>query len=323
MSTTMMNLRPILATSLRRQPPPIAIFPMMDQRRFLSTREDRQGIRERERAEKKARRDARAKKDAELAAYCAKLYERTPEQIQQALDKEFQQEQDRLQLQQLEQEWTKERAAILEEAQAMTRVLFRICLKSVKFMRYGNPHDEIEFRRLEAEQVVRWKQSLQDSMEGIGSMAPPVDRKNELESRYMYYVSHVRERFYGELYTLNHDPWMEDCAEKFIHLLRSGEEARQWVLADYKFEDPFPHRFEEERLNKLEERMTNFVKEVYRGYGWQILSEAQYGNVGDVDEFGTAVEAPPEGKPLSELREGAKHMMRLEQTRLAASLKKK
>lgn len=317
-----MNLRPILATSLRRQPLPIARFPLMDQQRFLSTPEDRQVIRERERAEKKARRDARAKKDAELAAYCTNLYELTPQQIQQARDQESQQEQDSLQLQHLKQEWSKERAAILMEASAITRVLFRICLKSVKFMRYGNPHDESEFQRLESEQVVRWKQALQDSMEGIGSMAPPVDRENELESRYMYYVSHVRERFYGELHALNNDPWMEDCAEKFIYLLRSGEEARKWILADYKFEDPFPHRFEEERLNKLEQRMTNFVKEVYHGYGWQLLSEAQYGNVGDVDEFGTVVEAPPEGKHV-ELREGAKHMMRLEQERLAASLKKK
>lgn len=291
-------------------------------KRCLSTQEERQVIRDKERAEKKIRREAKAKKDAELAAYWEKVTIRTPKQELRAKEEEQRLQEQQVKRQGLEIVWAQQRAEIKAEVKSITRTLFRTCLKSVKLIRPGNENDEREFKRLESEQLSRWKQSLTDSLQGIGSLAPPVDRQNELESRFYYYWSHVRERFGGHYHTLDQDPWTEDCIESLIQILRNGEYARQWVLTDYKFDDPYSDRFDEKRVNQLEERMINLVKDVYQEFGWALHSEIDYGNVGDVDEFGTIVEDVAEGEPVGELRVGAKYLMQLEEERVAKQTKK-
>jgi hypothetical protein len=291
-------------------------------KRCLSTQEERKATRDKERVERKIRRDNRAKKDAEITAYWEKITTKTPEQELRAKEEEQRLQEQHVKRQDLEKLWAQQRAEIKAEVKSITRTLYRMCLKSVKLIRPGNEKDEIEFKRLEAEQVDRWKQSLIDSLHGIGSLAPPVDRQNELESRYNYYLAHVLERFAGHTHILDRDPWTEDCVESLIKILRNGEYARQWVLADYKFDDPYSDRFDEKRVIQLEERMINLVKDVYQEFGWTLQSEIEYGNVGDVDEFGTVVEDVAEGKSIGELRVGAKYLMQLDKER-ASNLTRK
>jgi len=288
-----------------------------DYSRCFSTRDERQAIRDKERADKKARREARATRDEETRTYLKMVAQPTAEQVKLEIEKRKEHEEQQMRLRALEVLWARERAAILAEVAAMTRILYRTCLKSVKLMRPGNGHDEIEFRRLEAEQASRWERALKDSLDGIGSMVPIVDRPNELESRYNYYNAHVKERFKGDFGILDRDPWTEDCVERFLLIFREGEAARKWVLEDYKFVDQFPNRLSEERTNQLQERMRKLVKDVYRGYGWQLESERVYECAGEIDIFGSTVEAPATGKTMHELREGARHMSSLELERNA------
>ncbi len=97
-------------------------------------------------------------------------------------------------------------------------------------------------------------------------MAPPVNRKNELESRTNYYRSFARENFDGHFGLLSKHGfyigdddenkfgsedkermndgspsdliWREEQVDQFVYLIRSGEEKRKWILNDYGFDDP-------------------------------------------------------------------------------------
>ena len=82
--------------------------------------------------------------------------------------------------------------SLFNEASCLTRALYRKCLRSVKLLREGNERDELDFREREKGQM---KQSDEfDDVAGSDgsdgeriSMAPPVNRQNELQSRANYY----------------------------------------------------------------------------------------------------------------------------------------
>lgn len=90
---------------------------------------------------------------------------------------------------------------LLHEASYLTRTLYRKCLQSVNLLAKGNARDEDDFSARE----IRERNQFIDNdgggtsrvdMERI-SMAPPVNRLNELASRANYYRAFSRENFDG------------------------------------------------------------------------------------------------------------------------------
>ena len=81
--------------------------------------------------------------------------------------------------------------------------------------------------------------------------------------------------------------WSEGQIEKFVYLIRSGEEKRTWILQDYEFVDPFisdwPKQLES-RLDKFEEGANSLVKEMYKTKGWMHSSDVENALVRMVDE---------------------------------------
>lgn len=82
--------------------------------------------------------------------------------------------------------------------------------------------------------------------------------------------------------------WNEGQIEKFVYLIRSGEEKRTWILKDYEFVDPFtdcdwPKELES-RLNKFEEGANALVREMYKKKGWMHSSDIENAKARMVDE---------------------------------------
>lgn len=79
--------------------------------------------------------------------------------------------------------------------------------------------------------------------------------------------------------------WREEQIEQFTYLIRTGEEKRQWILNDYKFNDPYcdnnkgkQQHWPEElrtRVQEFEEKANVLVKEMYRRRGW--IHSSDYG----------------------------------------------
>jgi hypothetical protein len=67
------------------------------------------------------------------------------------------------------------RDLLLEEASFLTRSLYRICLRSVNVIRFGNDFDEKDFQRRDEE--------FSNPRPGVISMSPPPNREDELRSR--------------------------------------------------------------------------------------------------------------------------------------------
>jgi len=191
------------------------------------------------------------------------------------------------------------------------------------------------------------------------SMAPPVNRQNELSSRSDYYRTFARENFDGHWSLLgaygfhignegsmmhglgyqggnqyqgghhhlggqmaaqyqggckNNDSssvqqennvgkesymWREDQIEKFIYLIRAGEENRRWILNDYEFKDPYntanPTCWSEEleeRLNEFESRSSLLVMEMYKRKGW--THSSVFANPVDDDGFFSDIDSGEE-----------------------------
>jgi hypothetical protein len=77
---------------------------------------------------------------------------------------------------------------LLYEASYLTRALYRKCLRSIKLLAGANDRDEEDFTARESDR-------FEDQR--ISMMAPPVDRRNELRSRFEYYKTFARENFDG------------------------------------------------------------------------------------------------------------------------------
>lgn len=78
------------------------------------------------------------------------------------------------------------REELRQEASFLTKSLYRICLRSVRLIRPGNEHDVQEFEQREKERIEeeRGPRNEEDVRLGMFSMLPPVDREDELRSRY-------------------------------------------------------------------------------------------------------------------------------------------
>jgi hypothetical protein len=239
--------------------------------RFIATSiDERRAKREAEVAAKRERRKAAKEKEAEMWAHqdaaAQKVLKRQEAELRESKDHvETPDEKEKKQ-----RNRDSERHALFLEAGAMSRSLFRTCLRCVKIMRQGNSHDEAEFREREENQLKSMKDAL---VSGSFSMCPPVDRENELDSRAIYYHGHTREHFDGEYDCLKCDPWKEEHVDRYLHFLRQGEHKRKWVMNDYKFPDSYARVFDNERVDRWEARVRELLKDTYDTNGWILPSE--------------------------------------------------
>ena len=99
------------------------------------------------------------------------------------------------------QEMASLQTALLREASYLTRALYRKCLKSIKLLAEGNQRDEADFVARETQERNQFSDDGNGTGSGVNleriSMAPPVNRRNELSSRENYYRQFSRENFNG------------------------------------------------------------------------------------------------------------------------------
>ena len=181
-------------------------------------------------------------------------------------------------------------SVLLAEASSLTRSLYRRCLRSASLLSSANDRDESDFLERDEDQRRRLDDYDPSGDSGPISMAPPVDRANELRSRGGYYRSFARENFDGHWDLLGEHgfhigeggdgaggraaaprPWREEQVEQFAYLIRTGEEKRRYVLGDYGFDDPCGDGWSEElegRLGRFEEGASELTREAYGRMGW-------------------------------------------------------
>ena len=135
---------------------------------------------------------------------------------------------------------------IREAASALTRSLYRTCLRSIKVIRWGNSFDDKEFERREEEFL------KPSGPGGMISMAPPPDKEDELRSRAEYYHSYAREYFIQESDSLDNDPLREKDINRYLYYLRKGDKDRKWLLADMMFPDPYKTTTDHARIERFE-----------------------------------------------------------------------
>lgn len=188
-----------------------------------------------------------------------------------------------------------EREFLVAEASAMTKSLYRTCLRSVEILRPGNGRDEADFAEREEAQLRMFDDDNDDATStgggkgtgtagSLSAFSPPVDRSNELESRAEYYAEWTRENFAQEMDCLATEPWREDDVARYLHFLRVGEERRRWVLKDYGFDDPFGDIFDPDRVDRFEKRATKFLEYAYGSRGWLLaheIAEAEHEQKGE------------------------------------------
>jgi hypothetical protein len=241
------------------------------QARFLATSsEERQVKRQAAVAARRARKKAAQEKEQAVKAYQESLSKQVLQRQEAELQEnpqEMESEQERLEKQEMR---SQEREELMLEAGAMSRSLFRTCLRCVKIMREGNETDEEDFLEREKNQFQSMKEAV---AAGTFSMAPPVDRENELSSRANYYHGHTRENFDGDSDCLKPDPWKEENVDLYLDFLRGGEYKRKWVMNDYKFHDPYVDVFDNDRVDRWEARARELLKKTYDANGWILPSE--------------------------------------------------
>lgn len=181
-----------------------------------------------------------------------------------------------------------ERQQLLVEASALTRSLYRSCIRSVRAIRYGNEHDERQFQEIERKMKEKPKET--DLRLSMLSMMPPVDREDELRSRAEYYMQYAHENFIQESDCLNHDDLKEGHVARFFYYLRNGEFQRKWLLNDMQFPDPCATAFDEKRVNEFEQRAMEAIQRMNElKYGAMESQEGQHSDEtmeeDDHDEF--------------------------------------
>jgi hypothetical protein len=137
------------------------------------------------------------------------------------------------------------REDLRNEAEFLTKSLYRTCLRSVRVIRWGNAFDAKEFERREEE-------FQNPTAGGIMSMAPPPNKEDELRSRAEYYHSFAREYFTQESDSLDNDPLMERDIKRYLYYLRKGEKDRKWLLGDMMFSDPYKNSLDQQRIQRFE-----------------------------------------------------------------------
>jgi hypothetical protein len=164
--------------------------------------------------------------------------------------------------QQQQRELEVERAHLLAEAKCLTLILYRTIVRSVRAIRHGNEHDEVEFQAREKQRKDKITSASKDVRLSMLSMLPPVDRSDELRSRAEYYQQYARENFVQASDCLNHDVWEDEHVARYLYHLRQGEEHRKWLLADMKFADPFAHdnALDHDRVDDFGNRAKDLIK---------------------------------------------------------------
>ena len=157
------------------------------------------------------------------------------------------------------QELKEEREQLRQQAAALTRSLYRLCMRSVRIIRLGNAHDEKDFQQREQDRLAPKKKDVRLSML---SMLPPVDRKDELRSRAEYYMQYTRENFVQESDCLVTDDWKKDHVSRYLFHLKRGDEHRKWLLMDMQFTDEYQHSFDMEGADQFEERAFAHVQKI-------------------------------------------------------------
>jgi hypothetical protein len=239
--------------------------------RFIATSiDEKRARRDAEVTAKRARRKAARAKEAEMWAH----QDAAAQKVLKRQEAELRANKDHVETPDEKEEKQRKRDnkrhALLLEAGAMSRSLFRTCLRCVKIVRQGNEHDEAEFREREENQLKSVKDALAS---GTFSLGPPVDRENELDSRAIYYHGHTREHFDGEYNCLKWDPWKEEHVDRYLHFLHDGEHKRKWVMNDYKFPDSYAHVFDSERVDQWEAQARELLKDTYDINGWILPSK--------------------------------------------------
>jgi hypothetical protein len=235
--------------------------------RFMTSRsEERKAKREAAVAARRARKKAAKVKEEAVKAYQASA----PRSVLGAEYQEVKIEsvEDLAEKQRVRNETRQE---LLLEAGTLSRSLFRTCLRCVKIIREGNQHDEADFVEREENQFQTLKEAVASG--NTFSMAPPVDRENELSSRANYYHGHTREHFDGDSDCLKSDPWREENVDTYLQILKGGEYKRKWVMNDYKFDDPYVNMFDNERVDEWEVKARQLLNETYNENGWILPSE--------------------------------------------------
>lgn len=171
------------------------------------------------------------------------------------------------QKQQQQQDLEAERAALLAEAKGLTLSLYRTIVRSVRVIRHGNEHDELEFQARETKRKEKRKDAAADVRLSMLSMLPPVDRVDELRSRAEYYQQYARENFVQESDCLDrHDDGAAWDVARYLNHLRRGEEQRKWLLADMKFTDPYAAQsssfFDLDRVDEFGKRAFDYIKRI-------------------------------------------------------------
>lgn len=146
------------------------------------------------------------------------------------------------------------RENLLEEAEFLTKSLYRNCLRSVRLIRWGNAFDDKEFERREEE-------FQNPTAGGVISMAPPPNKEDELRSRAEYYHSYAREYFTQESDSLDNDPLFERDIRRYLYYIRKGEKDRKWLLGDMMFPDPYKSSLDQERIKRFEDMSKKYLGE--------------------------------------------------------------
>jgi hypothetical protein len=182
---------------------------------------------------------------------------------------------------------------LLAEAAAMSRSLYRLCLRSVRLIRGGNDNDEKEFVEREKKRLEEPKPTSGDARLSFLSMLPPVDRADELRSRAEYYTQYARELFVQESDCLPVKPseWSDQHVARYVHHLRTGNEHRKWLLSDMKYDDPFSISYDRARVDRFEAdalRFSNrFRKAAAVDHEADDKDDDPFGDDSDDDDDGT------------------------------------
>ena len=132
-------------------------------------------------------------------------------------------------------------------------------------------------------------------------MLPPVNREDELRSRADYYKQYTRENIVQESDCLSYKVWEERHVERYVHLLRNGNNHRRWLLTDMKFADPYEDVavLGAKQLEEFEEKARAMVRKT-KGQGGQDQQIQQEQHKDDDDDDGfwdEDDEEEPQGLP--------------------------
>jgi hypothetical protein len=155
-----------------------------------------------------------------------------------------------------------ERRDLASEAKTLTLRLFRTCMRSARAIRSGNESDEKEFQERERKRLERRPDDEDTRLAPMMSMMPPVDREDELRSRYEYYQQYTHENFVQESDCLPPDEWNEQHIDRYLQNIRRGEEQRKWLLQDMKFKDPYRDYFDSEGVERFKKRALLYIAKV-------------------------------------------------------------